>query len=84
MVDVEALADAALVALRSQGQVERAEYMIGYAPTAEEHVGATVPQARAEAARVARALRAEPAEAAVAAAEALLALRTFDTRCTAA
>ncbi len=82
-VDVQELAAGALVALRADADPDRAQFMAGYAPTVETHLGATVPQARAEAARLARALRGEPAEAVVRTAAALLALRTFDTRCTA-
>lgn len=82
--DVQALAIEALAALRSQADADRARFMLRYAPTAQEHVGATVPQARREAARIARALRGEPADAVIAAAEALLLLGTFDTRCAAA
>ena len=77
---IESLASQALESLRGQGRAERAEVMRGYAPTVEEHLGATAPQARAEAAKIARALRGRPLADVVAAAEALLALGCFDTR----
>ena len=81
---VDTLAAEALMTLRAEADTQRATVMRRYAPTSEEHLGATVPQARAAASRIARALKSQKGEVVVDAAESLLALGAFDTRCTAA